>query len=438
MKFQNKEQTVVVWGCGYIGFSELIFFGKNGQKCIGVDVDDNLKQKILADEYKSDLIEWLQIDYKHLFETGIVDVISDKNLLPSTTLTHFVCIPTEKDGKPYLDILFSVIDNIIDIERKRKDSIVSVVIESTTVPGTAKKCLDHICEKLPNKIIYFSSSPRRDWFLEPEKNLSNLPRVIGSNSIDALEYHTNLIGQVCKNLVCASSFDTAELTKSIENSIRHVGITLANQLSDAFPNVDMREVLKLAGTKWNVNTYYPSFGTGGYCIPLSSEYLIEGAKTLCNTEIPILKEVVRFDKNRKNNIADDILPNVSNATVLFFGIAYKANTTVLKNSAALSMIKKLKERGHKVIVVDPSFTVDDVKEATESDVMSSSEITKEFLQSIDAIVYFTPHLSYYDDLVRIAKEIPPECQVYDGSELQNIEWNCEQHHLIGTPSWTSC
>lgn len=435
MQNQNRLQTIVIWGCGYIGFSDLIFFGKSGQKCIGIDIDSKLKQKILTKNYKSDLIEWLQIDYKYLFETSIVDIVFDKNLLPSTPLTHFVCIPTEKDGKPYLDILYDVVNNIIEIEKDRKDKIVSVVIESTTVPGTAKKCFDILKEYLPNKSIYFSSSPRRDWFLESKKNLINLPRVIGSNSKEALAYHTDLIGQVCKKLVLASGFEAAELTKSLENSIRHVGITLANQLSDAFPNVDMREVLRLAGTKWNINTYYPSFGTGGYCIPLSSEYLIEGAKRLNDTEIPILNEVVKYDRNRKNNIADAILPNTTNATVVFFGIAYKANTTVLKNSAALPMIRSLKDRGNQVIVVDPAFTKEEIKKVTSSVVMNSSEITKEFLEDVDAIVYFTPHSSYYDDLVRISKELPQKCQIYDGSELQNIDWTKEQHHLIGTPSW---
>lgn len=435
MQNTNETQTVVVWGCGYIGFSDIIFFGKSGQKCIGIDIDKDLKQKILSDSYKSDLLKWLQIDYKNLFESNVIDIVFDKNLLPSCQLTHFICIPTEKEGNPYLDILYDVINNIIETEKNNKSNIVSVVIESTTVPGTAKKCLDILNNELPNKSIYFSSSPRRDWFLESDKNLVNLPRVLGSNSKKALNYHANLIRQVCKNLVFASSYETAEITKSIENSIRHVGITLANQLSDAFPNIDVREALKLAGTKWNINTYYPSFGTGGYCIPLSSEYLIEGAKELNNNQIPILNEVSRFDKNRKNFIADTILPNETKATVIFFGIAYKANTTVLKNSAAISMIKRLHERGFQVIVVDSAFTKEEIKAATNSINMEPCEITKEFLKDIDAIVYFTPHSSYYNDLVRISGELPPNCQIYDGSELQNIDWPKKQYHLIGTPSW---
>ena len=47
------------------------------------------------------------------------------------------------------------------------------------------------------------------------------------------------------------------MVKSIENAYRHMEITLANQLSLAYPRENMREVLKLVGTKWNIGTYFP-------------------------------------------------------------------------------------------------------------------------------------------------------------------------------------
>ena len=68
------------------------------------------------------------------------------------------------------------------------------------------------------------------------------------------------------------------MAKSVENAFRQMDITLANQLSLAYPKENIREVLKLVGTKWNVNTYFPGFGTGGYCIPLSSQYVLNQVK----------------------------------------------------------------------------------------------------------------------------------------------------------------
>ena len=53
----------------------------------------------------------------------------------------------------------------------------------------------------------------------------------------------------------ASSYKVSEMVKSVENAYRHMDITLANQLSLAFPKDNIREVLKLVGTKWNVETF---------------------------------------------------------------------------------------------------------------------------------------------------------------------------------------
>ena len=46
----------------------------------------------------------------------------------------------------------------------------------------------------------------------------------------------------------------------------------------AFPKDNIREVLKLVGTKWNVEAFHPGIGAGGYCIPLSSRYILSQVK----------------------------------------------------------------------------------------------------------------------------------------------------------------
>ena len=62
----------------------------------------------------------------------------------------------------------------------------------------------------------------------------------------------DVLSIVCKKLHPASSYKVSEMVKSVENAYRHMDITLANQLSLAFPKDNIREVLKLVVTKWNV------------------------------------------------------------------------------------------------------------------------------------------------------------------------------------------
>ena len=68
----------------------------------------------------------------------------------------------------------------------------------------------------------------------------------------------DILSIVCKKLHAASSYKVSEMVKSVENAYRHMDITLANQLSLAFPKDNIREVLKLVGTKWNLETFFKS------------------------------------------------------------------------------------------------------------------------------------------------------------------------------------
>ena len=90
----------------------------------------------------------------------------------------------------------------------------------------------------------------------------------------------DVLSIVCKKLHPASSYKVSEMVKSVENAYRHMDITLANQLSLAFPRDNIREVLKLVGTKWNVEAFHPGIGAGGYCIPLSSRYILSQVKNV--------------------------------------------------------------------------------------------------------------------------------------------------------------
>ena len=94
------------------------------------------------------------------------------------------------------------------------------------------------------------------------------------------------------------------MVKSVENAYRHMDITLANQLSLAFPKDDIREVLKLVGTKWNVEAFHPGIGAGGYCIPLSSRYILSQVKNI--NKLSLLRETIKTDDSMGKLIANSI------------------------------------------------------------------------------------------------------------------------------------
>ena len=150
------------------------------------------------------------------------------------------------------------------------------------------------------------------------------------------------------------------MVKSVENAYRHMDITLANQLSVAFPKDNMREVLKLVGTKWNLETFHPGIGTGGYCIPLSSRYVLSQIKN--KNKLTLLRETIKTDDNMGLTIANSIAKKkLKRIGVL--GLSYKGDLKVSVLSKVIPLVKSLKKKKLNVKLFDPYFTKEEIKKA---------------------------------------------------------------------------
>ena len=151
------------------------------------------------------------------------------------------------------------------------------------------------------------------------------------------------------------------MVKSVENAYRHMDITLANQLSVAFPKDNIREVLKLVGTKWNLETFHPGIGTGGYCIPLSSRYVLSQIKD--KNKLTLLRETIKTDDNMGLTIANSIARKKLKK-IGILGLSYKGDLKVSVLSKVIPLIKSLKKKKLNIKLFDPYFTTDEIKKAT--------------------------------------------------------------------------
>ena len=98
-------------------------------------------------------------------------------------------------------------------------------------------------------------------------------------TLKLLEY---VYKKILKNGVfLASSIMVAEAAKVIENTQRDLNIALMNELSIICSklNIETREVIDAASTKWNFHKYSPGL-VGGHCIGVDPYYLTHKAKLL--------------------------------------------------------------------------------------------------------------------------------------------------------------
>ena len=360
----KNDNIIAVWGTGYIGLSTMMYFAKKGVKSIGFDIDIKKVKQINKGLLPIvELQSWFGFKIKPFIKKKKLSATNNLNdLFDKKISTHFIAIPTEKDGKPYFKILFKVLKNIVNIikNRPRKEKIV-VIIESTHSKIFWKKNYSIFKSKniFPGKDFIFAVAPRRDWFVEGTKSLENLDRVFGSTDKISSKYVKSILSIVCKKLHEASSHRVSEMVKSIENAYRHVEITLANQLSLAYPKENMREVLKLVGTKWNIGTFYPGFGSGGYCIPLSSQYVLQNVNK--SKDLTLLRETIKTDKNINLLIARSLVKKkYKNVGVL--GLSYKGNLKVSILSPVIPFVKELKKHKMNVKVFDPYYSKKEIYE----------------------------------------------------------------------------
>jgi len=391
-KLLNGDRKVGVWGTGYIGFSTMANFAANGVGCLGTDVVQSTVDTINQGRVPIPNLEyWLGFPVEPLVKSGMMRATTNwKELINEEIAVHMIAIPTEKDDEPWDDALIDVTQKISTIADREIREAPLVIIESTLTPNRTNEVVIPLLKGKGLRIgedIHVGVAPRRDWFISPEKNLKNLPRIVGGTTPTTTEMMIDALGIVCDRLVPAPDHRHAEIVKSIENAYRHVEITLANQLSLAFPDIDMVEVLKLVGTKWNIGTFHPSLGTGGYCIPLSSKYLLSGAKR--SDALTILRATIETDEQMPGLVAEHLARRGAKR-VGILGLAYKSDLKVHTLSPTLKIVPRLKEKGVEVKVHDPYYSEQEIEQIVGTETFVFPEGLREF----DAVVIVAGHRAY--------------------------------------------
>lgn len=379
----DGKARIGIWGCGYIGFTSMVNFAKEGVYSIGYDVDKKVVEKIgKGESHIPNLDFWIGYHIGLLVERMIKATSDWRDMMAEDVKVHLVAVPTERGGEPWFEPLQDVMDKIVQRET-RPDLI---MIESTLTPGMFDKVVVGTLLKGKRYVgtdVLVGIAPRRDWFDSPEKNLKALKRVIGGTTPETSEAMKEVLGIVCDNLI-VSDAHTVELVKSVENSIFHICATYACQLANAYPNVDIAEVLRLASTHWRIPLYFPSVGTGGYCIPVSSKYVKEGAPR--PEYLGITNEVIYSDSQQPFFIAN-IMASKANGSIGILGLSYKRDLKVHTLSPALKIIEGLKQNNVDVKVFDPYYTQDEVQKIVGVDTFRYPEDLSEF----GGLIIVPPH-----------------------------------------------
>jgi UDP-N-acetyl-D-galactosamine dehydrogenase len=183
-----------------------------------------------------------------------------------------------------------------------------------------------------------------------------------------------------------------------------------NELSMIFHkmNIDTKEVLDAASTKWNFIRFSPGL-VGGHCIPVDPYYLTYKARELGYHSQVILAgravndSMAKYVAELAIKGINETEKTIKNSKVLIMGLTYKENVPDTRESPVKAMVKELKEFSCDVYGLDPLLT----KKEIEGFHVKTTDALK---GKVDCIILAVTHDQFkrktYKDLKKMMKEKP--------------------------------
>lgn len=397
-KIESHLAKVAIIGLGYVGLPLGVEFGQVGFAVMGIDLDrEKVAELSKGVSYIKDVanekVANLVTDHRFVATTQF-DVLNEADIV-------IICVPTplSKTKEPDISYIMAAAEEI----KTRLHPGQLIVLESTTYPGTTDEILLPIFEETGLKLdqdFFLAFSPERVDPGNPQFHTGNIPKVVGGASKASTEVVATLYGQIISKVHKVSSARVAETTKLLENTFRSVNIGLVNEIAKLCHalNVDVWEVVEAAATKpFGFIPFYPGPGIGGHCIPLDPLYLSWKAR-MHGFEarfIGLAEEVNSGMPDHVIEIVNDALNRnrkpLNGSKILILGVAYKRDIDDVRESPALTIIKKLHEKGSIVAYSDPYVSTLTLEGGT---TIESVELDRTVLAYSDAVVIITDHSSF--------------------------------------------
>ena len=382
------KKKIAIIGLGYVGLPLILEFAK---KFDVVGYDSNKKR---IDELKNGIDNTKEINRKGLNNLKKINFSDNPGTLKEKDI-YIITVPTpiDKNKRPNLKFLKLASKTVAKFLKKND----IVIYESTVFPGCTEEICIPILEKYSglsfNKDFFCGYSPERVNPGDKKRKLSQITKVTsGSNTKTA-----KLVDDLYRSIIIAgtfraSSIAVAEAAKVIENTQRDLNIALMNELALIFRkmNINTRDVLKAANTKWNFLDFKPGL-VGGHCIGVDPYYLTYKAKKK-GFEPNVILSGRKINDQMGTNISSIILSEmnqrkikIKNSQILIMGFTFKENCPDIRNTKVIDLINSLEGYGAKVSIFDPIASKDEAKDFYKVSLKKDLKFKKKFHAVIFAV-----------------------------------------------------
>lgn len=390
----STSKQLVVVGQGYVGLPVAMRGVEAGYSVIGIDLDERrvdwLREAIsYVDDISDDTLASAIGSGKYVATTSYDDIDGFDYAV--------ITVPTPlKESLPDLSFIESAAASLAPKLRKGA----TVVLESTTYPGTTEELLVPILERgsglIADEDFSVGYSPERIDPGNKQWGFVETPKVVSGISLSSLAKVKALYDDLVDTTVPVSGTKEAELTKLLENTFRHVNIALVNEIA-VFAHqlgVNVWESIDAASTKpFGFMKFTPGPGVGGHCLPVDPSYLSWEVKRKLGHSFRFVELANDVNQHMPDYVVTRLLGMLNRASkaangsrVLVLGMAYKKNTGDSRESPALRVVELLQEQGAEVVAVDSHVEGHRWPSGVER-----AELTAEVVAGADVAVLLTDH-----------------------------------------------
>jgi GDP-mannose 6-dehydrogenase len=352
---------VAVFGLGYVGTVSAAAFASLGHEVLGVDTS-------------ASKVATLEDGRTPVVEPGLAELIATERAAGRLRATtdgasaaaasdlSLICVgtPSRQNGSLSTDAIERVAATIGQGMRER-EARHTVVLRSTSLPGTAEEVVAPIVEResgleagegfglAVNPEFLREGSSLSDFFAPAKTVIGELDERSGS---PVAELYAAIDAPVHR-----VALRVAEMVKYTDNAFHAVKIGFANEIGSICRAVglDSYDVIDifLSDTKLNISSAYlrPGFAFGGSCLPKDLRALVHAARQ-ADLDLPLLESVLTSNERHLQRTLDAVVATGLRKIGLV-GLSFKPGTDDLRESPLVELAERLLGKGFELRIYDP-------------------------------------------------------------------------------------